>query len=108
MNVELAKKVKALIELYPDRHDQRTWSSSCTTNPAKSCGTTACIAGWVAAAQGLTVLEVTDRGDIAEWAEEQLDIDNDEADKLFYTLDNDKALAYLGELIDEAEASNGK
>jgi hypothetical protein len=116
MNVELATRVRELIRQYPERHNQATWSSDTTVNPINNCGTTACIAGWVAAANGLTVYDVEhhDDGvrrqmDIDLYAGDQLGLDPKQADALFYSDTNEAGLAVLDRLIEtNGEATPGE
>lgn len=76
----------------------------------KTCGTTYCVAGHIAActpgvewnAAGFLVAGGQQR-DIATWARDQLSLSNDEAADLFYC-DNDEVLDVLDRLIAKAEA----
>lgn len=112
MNVELAKKVRELIRKYPEKHDQNTWCSNESANPLKSCGTTACIAGWVAAVRGYTVAQIeseevfADKGiySVARYAQQELKLTDDQEGALFYEFHNTSALAMLDLLIE----SNGE
>jgi hypothetical protein len=102
VNVELAKTVLNLIRKYPERHDQELWATRTDLSPLKDCGTSACIAGWVAAANGLTVKQVPGGSEnIDKWAAVQLGIDESTADDLFYCFDNEEALTRLDNLIQE-------
>lgn len=107
-NQVLAAEVLELIRQFPEQHDQYNWSTDYDRNPVKSCGTKACIAGWVAAAQGKTLRQVEDELDafesIPDYARDQLGITNEQADTMFHTYDNDGALAMLNLLIE----TNGK
>ncbi|WP_432112795.1 hypothetical protein [Streptomyces sp. S1] len=107
MNVELAKKVRALIKKYPERHDQSDWSSDDDLNPAEHCGTSACIAGWVAAAKGYTLSKVRNEGwTIDTFARDALDLSPEDSFRLFYTFDNAEALQVFDDLIAEAEGTS--
>jgi hypothetical protein len=88
---ETAQVVLDIIRLNPEHHDQHSW--------VNECGTTACIAGWVALLHPEMKLNHVLTGAIG------LEISLPEADRLFFTFDNDQAvhaLEYLakGEPID--------
>lgn len=106
MNVELAKKVREMIRQHPERHDQCMWSSHWDLNPAKHCGTAACIAGWVAAVKGKTLNELGKQGiDVVDFAVEALEITHDQGNVMFYTTDNDPALLMFDKLIETEGAA---
>lgn len=115
MNIELAKKVVAYIEAHPDEHDQGDFVTKDWDN---ACGTTACIAGHAMLLSGQYTIAMNEDHwprlveakshiralMLADRAEDLLDITMYEREKLFFELqDNDEALAYLKELIDNAE-----
>lgn len=106
MNIELAERVRGLIRKYPERHDQETWASEGDLNPIKHCGTSACIAGWVAAAKGFTLNDLTEAGhDVEYFARDALGITSEQANALFYNFNNREALGYFDELIAEAKVA---
>lgn len=114
-NVKLAKDVRELIRLYPERHDQHAWSTNSNSNPKDDCGTKACLAGWTAAACGYTVRQVEEGeagipGGYSEiyvaidyWAREKLGLDEEQMYDLFYCYDKEVALERFDELIAKAE-----
>lgn len=117
MNLELGKTVRDLIKAHPDQHDQSTWTSRSDENPIESCGTTACIAGWTAAARGFTLAQLQKNGftfegeqcyDIETWAREALDLDYDDASDLFYTFDEVDAMEKLENLIADEERERAR
>lgn len=104
MNVELAIEVRDLIRVYPERHNQAEWCSDEGKLVTESCDTSACIAGWVAAVKGVTVADLAQQGkEVGSWAAAQLGLTDEEREELFYTWDNDEALAKLDILIDGGE-----
>lgn len=60
LNLELLEKVRDVILLEPEKHDQSAWMSPGDTDGARiTCPTTACVAGWAchfAGDVGITVL----------------------------------------------------
>ncbi len=107
-NTALATEVRDLIRLHPEQHDQAVWATEMGKNPAESCGTKACIAGWVAAAKGYTVKQAENlaeaqdewgNGDISLWAGNQLGLTFEQREILFYELTNERALAMFDLLI---------
>lgn len=102
MNLELAKRVRQIIRDNPERHNQSTWFSDNETLPNDpSCGTTACLAGWVAALDGYTLKEMDRRGwDVPDYSAEALEIDRGVAEVLFHTMNDEAALHLFDKLIE--------
>lgn len=107
----LAKRVRDHVKAHPEQHDQTLWYFSEPT-----CGTTACIAGWTAVLDGAQPIQDyagesclvaigDDQRSIPVYARKALGLTGSEAWQLFDGCSNDRALAYLGELIAAAEAS---
>lgn len=108
-NTDLMIEVREQIRLEPGRHDQGVWCSS--PGDQEGCGTTYCIAGWVARLSGMKI--DYDRGDvyvedrlIDDWARKKLGLTGDEAWNLFYCLDDEAALTLLDEYIQQGK--NGR
>lgn len=107
-NLELAKTVRELIRQHPNQHNQCEWSTNYYSNPIRDCGTSACIAGWVAAANGRTVNDVEEdetlqaRGIymVSSYAQEELGLSEAQHDSLFWELNDKDALTKLDLLIE--------
>lgn len=107
MNIELAQKVHGFLTEHPERHDQVHWASDISAD-FNECGTTGCIAGWTVILHTgkRTLREAVNalghsafNTDIA--AAQVLEIDEDDASRIFYS-DNDRvALERLADLIEE-------
>lgn len=108
----LAKRVRDHLTEHPEQHKQANfWRRT-------DCGTTACIAGWVAILDGVDLeIEPALSGpgasattlatgeDISHYAGRVLGLTHGEIESLFYDIqDETAALTYLCELIAEAEA----
>ncbi len=115
-NVDNLVTVRALIGMHPDQHDQSNFSSNHYSNPIDNCGTTACVAGWTIAMQGMTLAEAYTHQDtmfdgmsISAIAGDILGLSFEEATDLFFnTLDEEDpeaaALAMLDEFIEKGKA----
>lgn len=98
-NIELLKKTREQIIMFPDKHDQGSWH----------CGTTMCIAGH-ACVQAGAKLEIHDNG-MTElvyegraisapcFADDMLDLSNDEYGYLFFCMDNEVAMKRMDQVI---------
>lgn len=117
-NTERLKELRAFLTERPEQHRQRSWA----TRPAKvegSCGTTMCMAGAAAVLGGheldwanaehseningvlhVVASRVTNGQYIEDVAAEWLELDRDDANTLFFTMDNASALELLDELIE--------
>lgn len=117
LNIELAEKVLKQVTEHPETHNQHEWGYR------NSCGTSACLAGWAVyiahpdavvqwrtnpydtstdqVACSVVPLGGGQRFDIATLAAEALGLDEDDADELFLTLDNEEAIEMLSEWIKE-------
>lgn len=97
-NVEMCKKVYDYITEHPDQHDQESFQNAC--------GTTRCIAGWAAYFEGYRPIS----GDYGRaWSRDGdgrtppedigrsvLGLSLEEADRIFYEMDESIAAAQLG------------
>lgn len=107
---ELAQKILKQITEHPETHDQGSW-----VNAFNECGTTYCIAGWAVAFNsrqgGAEPGDLSDTrralarelNTISAWSilgQELLDLDDDDAELLFYSTDEEapRMLADLFEL----------
>lgn len=70
INKELLNQVRDHIVMYPEQFDMDNWYLE------KSCGTTACIAGWALFLQGQDVDQIMKEGLIEEAAMAALNIDD--------------------------------
>lgn len=103
-NIPLMEKVEGLILDHPEQHNQNWWSSDDDRLPTEHCGTSACVAGWTAAALGYTVRDIEGmEREIDYWAAEQLGISEEERSNLFYNFNEERALLYLQQLIAKAK-----
>ena len=108
LNLPLAKAVLDKIVSEPESHDQGNWAYK------TECGTVCCIAGWTMLLSG--EYEFNDSGYITDHegyrvghfmaGAELLGLDFEQANNLFYNMDNHGAVLLLKEFINEAE-SNG-
>lgn len=96
-----AQDIVDYIEAHPDQHEQTTFWSAQGVRPEGAsdniCDTTMCIAGTaVLLTEGLgTMIELRDGGSADEWEAKgahALGLDEHEALRLFYTMDNDAAV----------------
>lgn len=76
MNVELLRKVQEQILAEPKKFDMGDFDGE------TQCGTTHCIGGWAAKLEGLEIS--------SEGGREALDIDKDQAERLFYVTEDDE------------------
>lgn len=117
-NVDLMLEIKAAIESNPTAHDQKYW-----VRDTNVCGTTRCIAGWaIHLAGGYELMWSTEqfgndsvtvadfaygasgvRYEIADLAAAEMGLNEDEMYDLFWTGDNEGALAKLDELIEKGK-----
>lgn len=99
---ELAQAILESIEKSPRSHSQLIWGETW------ECGTTMCIAGWAAFLADEASFEFTGRNEYPEYrlrtksgdlfsivSGELLGLDAENADRLFFTLDNDAAMDAL-------------
>lgn len=111
MNIELAKKVLDYIEAHPKEHDQNSF-----IDHKPVCGTTKCIAGHAMLLSGeFEVKDITvsssysflaiakagsnEEADYEAEGRRVLGISSEQANHLFFNLDNDEAIDYLNQLI---------
>lgn len=102
-NVDLLKKTRDHILLFPETHDQSTWH----------CETTMCIAGHASVLAGAKLARGVDfsgdpatfmyfEGDLinaASFAEEELGLTETEANYLFFCMDEDVAVKRVDQVI---------
>lgn len=99
-NVQLLKRVREQVVMYPDTHDQEVWH----------CGTTACIAGHAALMGGGKLQRnpggwpelVDENGFVTttpDFAAEKLQMNEDEKDYLFFCMDNETSVKRLDQVI---------
>lgn len=125
MNTELAMEALASAKANPDRFDMGTWfggprggsrGAEVTEDHMPPCGTTACLAGWVAFHQGpvgsriagtiVTVPDAERSVDIEIYARDALDITQDQANVLFYLNNVGEVEAALHYLANHPEAES--
>ena len=117
MNVELARRVLERITSEPESHLQAVWAHRLgageDNHPIVGCGTTLCVAGWAHVLNGGQVFAQTmvwgesrflPKEGWFEAGQRALDISDDEAFVLFFTEDDDEAVALLSRMIADAEA----
>jgi hypothetical protein len=108
MNIELAEKVREAIFMDPESHDQGEYGR------ITDCGTIACIAGHTLLQDGYTVKLTKDNytqysrpdgsavGFEFEEARELLGLTSEEAQALFYCMNNEEAIDMLEGYIKDA------
>ncbi|KUJ70827.1 hypothetical protein ACZ90_00470 [Streptomyces albus subsp. albus] len=113
-NVTLMRAIREQITSHPETHFQATWGRY------TECGTTHCIAGWAAVLTGAKPL--WDRPErayrlldgvwahgahwsVPAYARSALRLTQSESDRLFYEMDETRAIAYLDELIARGRAA---
>ena len=114
VNIELAEKVLKQVKENPEQHDQHNWITK------SDCGTRACLAGWTVHIAGLrpgtwiegpvwsawsTVSVGGVERNIDRVAAELLGMDEESADRIFYTLSNEHSIELFTEAIEEAKAN---
>lgn len=121
MNVELAQKVLKQVRKHPERHDQQDFiagknSISVTEFKKPACGTAGCLAGWASAfaAPTGTVFDPTwarllfpggdETADVELYAREHLGLTSEQANALFYCMDNETAIKRLEYLTEHPNA----
>lgn len=99
-NVELLKKVRDQIVMFPETHNQNTWA----------CGTAMCIAGHASVLAGGKIWHDNDGGvvgidngdnisSIPSFADEMLGLSDEEHSYLFYCWDNATAVKRVDQII---------
>lgn len=107
-NTDLMLQVRNAIRMEPERHNQDEWGSHPEADPSE-CGTTYCIAGWaVVLATGKSLKEGCAKYDETPGfsdvvAAQLLGLDSDEANEIFFCLDNKLALERFDALIEKAK-----
>lgn len=103
VNVALAQEVLDYIAEHPERHYQRSWFYAPVESTEPICGTTMCVGGTVIfLTEGFPALRNLIRGSdinesrmIDEAAGAHLGLTQEEYDKLFYTMSEERAIEGL-------------
>lgn len=96
----LAQKIQDYFILYPERHRQDEWvavegATSCLVTDENICNTTMCVAGTAVflngGMQAMNDCQAFYGSSFSETAQELLGLTYEEADRLFYCMDNQAA-----------------
>jgi hypothetical protein len=123
MNTALGQRVLTQVRRHPERHDQDSFNGlldgrtlAVSTIRRSTCGSTACLAGWatiLSAPPGSRIVSDYDlvhfpsgtSEDIAAYAAKALELDEDQAEAIFYCFENATAIERLQYLVEHPDAT---